>query len=153
MALIRLFMIVCTKHSAWPLDYALVGDVILCCMPHLLIESLNSCDVNCVPLSETIHLGTPISLRLLWDVWLHSLRGDPAVFWQWGTNWSNQQLEDNACSSIRTDLDQVVSIHLEVFQQTAVSPSVAFLQTLHRCHIYNMWLWCPHLFLASRLSL
>ena len=64
MALVRLFLIVCTKHSAWPLDCALVGDVILCCMSHLLVKSLNSCDVNCVPLSETIHLGTPISMKI-----------------------------------------------------------------------------------------
>ena len=35
------------------LDYALVGDVTLCCIPHIFIKSLNSCDVNCVPLSET----------------------------------------------------------------------------------------------------
>ena len=61
MALVRLFLIVCIKHSAWPLDCALVGDVTLCCIPHILVKSLNSCDVNCVPPSETMHLGIPIS--------------------------------------------------------------------------------------------
>ena len=64
MALGRLFLIVCTKCSAWPLDCALVGDVILCCMSHLLVKSLNSCDVNCVPLSETMQLDTPISMKI-----------------------------------------------------------------------------------------
>ena len=63
-ALVRLFLIVCTKHSAWPLDCAFVGDVILCCIPHVLVKSLNSCDVNWVPPSETMHLGMPISVKI-----------------------------------------------------------------------------------------
>ena len=63
MALVRLFLIVRTKISTWPLDCALVGDVILCFMSHLLIKSMNSCYVNCVPPSETILLGTPISMK------------------------------------------------------------------------------------------
>ena len=65
MALVRLFLIVCTKCSAWPLDCALVGDVILCCMSHLLVKSLNSCDVNCVPSTETMHLSTPIYVKII----------------------------------------------------------------------------------------
>ena len=64
MALVRLFLIVCTKCSTFSLDYALVGDVTLCCTPHIFMKSLNSCDVNCVPPSETIHLGTPISVKI-----------------------------------------------------------------------------------------
>ena len=63
MALVRLFLIVCTKCSAWPLDCALVGDVTVL-YTHIPVKSLDSCDVNCVPLSETIHLGTPISMRI-----------------------------------------------------------------------------------------
>ena len=39
MASVRLFLIVCTKHSTWPLDCALVGDVTLCCMSHILVKS------------------------------------------------------------------------------------------------------------------
>ena len=64
MALMRLFLIVCTKHSAWPLDCAFVGDVTLCCTPHFLVKSWNSCEVNWVPLSEIIHLGMPISVKI-----------------------------------------------------------------------------------------
>ena len=63
MALVRLFFIVCIKCSAWPLAYAFVGDVILCCIPHVFVKSLNSCEINCVPPSETIHLGIPISVK------------------------------------------------------------------------------------------
>ena len=63
MAFVRLFFIVCTKHSACPLNCAFIGDVTVCCTPHALVKSLNSCEVNCVPLSETIHLGIPISVK------------------------------------------------------------------------------------------
>ena len=66
----------------------------------------NSCDVNCVPLYETMHLDTPISVKI--SLRLHSLNGDSVVFWQWWTDWNNQQLEDNVCFLMRTDLDQVV---------------------------------------------
>ena len=33
MAFMRLFFIVCTKHSACPLDCAFVGDLTVCCIP------------------------------------------------------------------------------------------------------------------------
>ena len=36
----------------------------MCCMPYVLVKSLNSCEVNCVPPSETIHLGIPISVKM-----------------------------------------------------------------------------------------
>ena len=52
------------KHSTWPLDCALVGEVTLCCIPHIFLKSLNYLDMNCVPPSETIHLGTPLSLTI-----------------------------------------------------------------------------------------
>ena len=55
---------VCTKHSACPLDCAFVGDVTVCCMPHAFVKSRNSCEVNCVPPSETMHLGMPISVKI-----------------------------------------------------------------------------------------
>ena len=64
MAFVRLFSIVCTKCSACPLDCAFVGDMTVCCIPHVLVKSLNSCEVNCVPPSETIHLGIPISVKI-----------------------------------------------------------------------------------------
>ena len=64
MAFVRLFFIVYTKCSAWPLDCAFVGDVIVCCIPHVFVKSLNSCKVNCVLPSETMHLGTPISVKM-----------------------------------------------------------------------------------------
>ena len=64
MAFVRLFFIVCTKCSACPLDCAFVGDVTVCCMPHVLVKSRNSCDVNWVPPSETMHLGMPISVKI-----------------------------------------------------------------------------------------
>ena len=64
MAVVRLFLIVCTKCSTWSLDCALVGEVTLCRIPHIFMKSWNSCDVNCVPPSETIHLGTPISVKI-----------------------------------------------------------------------------------------
>ena len=37
MALVKLFLIVCTKRSACPLDFALVGDVTLCCICHIFM--------------------------------------------------------------------------------------------------------------------
>ena len=55
---------VCTKHSACLLDCAFVGDMTMCCIPHVLAKSLNSCEVNCVLPSETMHLGTPISVKM-----------------------------------------------------------------------------------------
>ena len=64
MALVRLFLMVWMSHSAWPLDCALVGDVILCCMSHLCMKFLNSCAVICVPPSETMHHGMPISVKI-----------------------------------------------------------------------------------------
>ena len=64
MAFVRLFFIVCTKHSAWPLDCAFVGDVTVCYIPHVLVKSLSSCEVNCVLPSETMHLGIPISVKM-----------------------------------------------------------------------------------------
>ena len=64
MALVRLFLMVCTKCSTCPLDCAVVGDMTLCCMPHIFMKSLNSWDVNCVPSFETIHLGTPIYVKI-----------------------------------------------------------------------------------------
>ena len=63
LAFVRLFFIVCTKHSACPLD-CIVGDVTVCCIPHVFVKSLNSCEVNCVPPSESMHLGTPISVKM-----------------------------------------------------------------------------------------
>ena len=64
MAFVRHFLIVSTKHSTCPLDCAFVGDVTLCCIPQVFMKSWNSCDVNYVPPSETIHLGIPISLKI-----------------------------------------------------------------------------------------
>ena len=64
MAFVRLFFIVCTKCSACPLDCAFVGDVTVCCIPHVFGKSLNSCEVNCVLPSETMHLGIPISVKI-----------------------------------------------------------------------------------------
>ena len=64
MAFVRLFSIVCTKRSACPLDRVFVGDVTLCCMPHVLVKSWNSCDVSWVPPSETMHRGMPISVKI-----------------------------------------------------------------------------------------
>ena len=64
MAFVRLFFMVCTKHSSCPLDCVFVGDVTVCCMSHAHVKSLNSCEVNCVLPSETIHLGMPISVKI-----------------------------------------------------------------------------------------
>ena len=78
MAFVRLFFIVCANYSAWPLDCAFVGDVTVCCIPHILVKSLNSCEVNCVPPSETMHLGTPISVKMSFKC-LITLSEDSAV--------------------------------------------------------------------------
>ena len=40
MALVKLFLIVCTNHSAWPLDCTLVGDVLYVPHPHEVFEFL-----------------------------------------------------------------------------------------------------------------
>ena len=68
-ALVRLFFTVCTNLSACPLDCALVGDMILGSICQSLVKSLNSCDVNCVPPSETMHFGiltiVKISFKIL----------------------------------------------------------------------------------------
>ena len=63
MALVRLFLIVCTQCSAWPLDCALVGDVTVLYF-QVLMKLWDSCKVNCVSPSETMHLGTPISVKI-----------------------------------------------------------------------------------------
>ena len=78
---------------------------------------------------------------------------ETAVFWQQGTNWNNQQLEDNVCSLMRTGLDIVVPIWSVVFQCPAGFLSVESLKTLHRFHTCGRSPWCPYLCLASRLSL
>ena len=64
MAFVETVLYGCTKHSACPLDCVFVGHVTMCCIPHVLVKSQISCDVNCVPLSETIHLGMPISVKI-----------------------------------------------------------------------------------------
>ena len=66
--LVRLFFTLCTNLSAWPLDCALVGDVTLWSMCQSLVKSLNSCDVNCMLLSETMHLGTPTVVKMSFRV-------------------------------------------------------------------------------------
>ena len=66
--LVRLFFTVSTNLSAWQLDCALVGNVILWSMCQSLLKSLNSCDVNCVPPSETIHLGIPTVVKISFKI-------------------------------------------------------------------------------------
>ena len=142
-ALVRLFFTVCTNLSTWPLDCALVGDVILWSICQSLMKSLNSCDVNCVPPSEIMHFGIPTVVRSLSKFWLHSTNGDSAVFWQQGTDWNNQLLEDIVFLSMRKCLNQVVPIWCAVFLQTAASPFVDSWQILHRFDTGGRCPWCP----------
>ena len=47
---------VCTNRSAWPFVEGWYGALRMCLMP---LAWLNSWDVNCAPLSETICSGSP----------------------------------------------------------------------------------------------
>ena len=50
---------VCTALSACPFDEGWYGAVVICLMPFLLMNSLNSALVNDDPLSETTTSGSP----------------------------------------------------------------------------------------------
>ena len=79
------------------LDSAFVGDVTLCSFCHFFVKSWNSCKMNWVSPSETMHLGTPISVKNSFRIWLHSLSRDSVVFSQVKTGWSSQLLVNLYC--------------------------------------------------------
>ena len=125
---VRLFLTVCTNLSTCPLDCAFVCDATLCSICNFL-WSLGTLTrwIECHHLG--MHLGTPISVKISFRIWLHSLSGDSAVFTQPGTSWSNQLLVNTVCLSMGRCLNQVVPIWSLVFLQTAGSLFAESLQT------------------------
>ena len=51
---LRALLNVLTKRSAFPFDFGWYGGVAICCISKDLLKNLNSLDVNCVTLSDTI---------------------------------------------------------------------------------------------------
>ena len=111
----------------------------LCCISHILVKSLNSCDVNCVPSSETIRSRHTYFHEDLLDMFDYTHGVETLQFPDNGKLTEIiTELEDNVCSLMRKCLDHIVPKHFGVFQQNAASPFAEFLQTLYRCHIYDM---------------
>ena len=122
---------VCANLSAWPLDCAFIGGVILYSVCHSQVKSLNSYNVNCVSPSEIIHLGTPITVKISFRILITLIKWRLCSFLT--MKLKNQLLEDSVCLSMKKCLKQVVPIQLNVFLLPAVSPFVEILQTLHKC--------------------
>ena len=121
-AFVRLFFTVCMNLSAWPLDCAFVGDVILWSICQSLMKSLNSCDINCVPPSEIIHFEIPtivkISFRTLITLSEQRLCSFLTTGWEgfWGFDVYSSALQPGAMRSWswhqKYERDSSISLYL-----------------------------------------
>ena len=65
--------IVCTHLSAILFDLGFLGDETLCSICHCFVKPLNSAEVYCGPLSETMTFGTPSLVKTAFISWTKTL--------------------------------------------------------------------------------
>ena len=71
-ALLELFVTVCTVRSAAPFEAVWYGGTRVCLIPLFIIQSLNSAEVNCGPLSDTTSFGNPYDENNLLNNYIQS---------------------------------------------------------------------------------